>query len=163
MDSQNHLLGFVFYRMFDQRHGLHAMALAKVMGIVEDDLEKLLRKGCYVNFSYINGKAKLEDLLMTQHKFEQLRSANPSLHLQIKEARQKAQARWSNDKKTKIETVFISAVVLPNPVRKDIELAFHSACNLCASQLRSVGKMEEADAVLELIASTQMVTSVPLP
>ncbi len=157
MHFQNYLLGFVFYRMFDQRHGLHAIALAKIMGMTEDELEKLLRKGCYINFSYINGKANLEDLLMTQHKFEQLRSANPSMHLQIKEVRQKAQARWSNDKKTKIETVFISAKVLPPPVRKDIELAFHSACNLCASQLRSVGKMEDADAVLELIASTQQI------
>ena len=146
------LLGMFFYSLFTSDNGRFACSLASEMNIDSDEFESLIKSGCYSFLAFAQTKFEFEDFMMTQHQFEHLRGKNPQLHELLKEARKKAQSKWSNEFKLKFSPQITGASCLPSPSKWDSTLARIEATVSCARFLNQTGQLEKSQQVLKVFA-----------
>jgi len=146
------LLGMVFYSLFTSDNGRFACSLASEMNIDSDEFESLIKSGCYSFLAFSQTKFEFEDFMLTQYEFEHLRGKNPLLHELLKDARKKAQSKWSNEFKLKISPQITAASCLPPPSKWDLTLARIEASVSCARFLNQTGQLEKSQQVLKVFA-----------
>ena len=146
------LLGMVFYTLFSSDNGRFALSLAREMNLEVEELESLVKSGCFSFLGFAQSKFSFEDYMLTQFEFERLRAKNPQLHEQLKDVRKKAQAKWSNELKSKFTPQLQTAQCLPSPVEWDSTLARIEATVSCARFLNQCGQLEKSKQILKLFA-----------
>jgi hypothetical protein len=146
------LLGMVFYNLFSSDNGRFALGLAREMNLEVEELESLVKSGCYCFLGFSQSKFSFQDFMMSQFDFERLRAENPILHEQLKEVRKKAQAKWSNEYKIKFMPQVEAAQCLPSPLKWDLTLARIEATVSCARYLNQTGQVVKSMEILKLFA-----------
>jgi hypothetical protein len=146
------LLGMVFYNLFSSDNGRFAFSLALEMNLGLEELESLVKSGCYSFLGFSQSKFSFEDYMMTQFDFERLRDKNPQLHEQLKDVRKKAQSKWSNEHKFKFKPQVEAAQCLPSPLQWDLTLARIEATVSCARFLNQTGQVAKSMEILKLFA-----------
>jgi hypothetical protein len=146
------LYGLVFYNLFSSDNGRYAFSLSQEMNINLEELESLVKSGCFSYLGFAQNKFSYEDYMMTQYQYERLKSNNPHLHEQLKDVRKKAQAKWSNELKNKFTPQVEAAQCLPTPMQWDLTLARIEASVSCARFLNQVGQVQKSKQILQLFA-----------
>lgn len=147
------LRSLLLYWLFKTGTSRDAYALAQQMGMAttDEDLKAWLEQGCKVYWSWIQGKAELSDLLMSQQSFGSLATTNREKHHTIKPIRDAANKRWSNDWKqlhVKINTA--KSLSITQPPDRELELTWQTALSDSARQLISVGLINESNELVKL-------------
>jgi hypothetical protein len=151
--SENELLlGMVFYSLFTSNNGRFACSLASEMNFDSDEFESLVKSGCYSFLAFSQTKFEFQDFMMTPHQFDHLRAKNPQLHELLKDARKKAQSKWSNELKSKFSPQIAAASCLSPPSKWDLTLARIEATVSCARFLNQTGQLEKSQQVLKVFA-----------
>ena len=88
---------------------------------------------------------------MGQHPFEKLRKGDPIFYAEMKEIREKANKRWSNDWK-QIKPKILTARSLMNikPNQDSLDLTWQSMLSSCARKLQQLNMQAEAIKIQEL-------------
>jgi len=155
----------LIYLLFKKQEGLDAFYIADSLGMnlkasdeffdksadLDEPLKSWIRLGGNVNFAWLENHGYLDYLIMGQHPFEQLRKGDPIFYAEMKEIREKANKRWSNDWKP-IKRKILTARTLMNikPNQDSLDLTWQSMLSSCARKLQQINMQAEAKKIQEL-------------
>lgn len=162
------LMALLIYTLFKKPEGLDAFYIADIlrMNSKEDDsfydeqadqdepLKSWIRLGGKVNFAWLENHSHLEWLTMGQYQFEHLRSKEPTLYVEMKMLRDKANKRWSNDwKQIQPKILTAKSLMSMKPSLDSLDLTWQSMVSSCARKLQQCNMPVEAKKVQELSLS----------
>ena len=118
---------------------------------ISEDTKEWIELGSKVNFAWLEKKSALEDILINQFEFEHLRISNTDAHKIIKDSREKASSRWSNDwKQIRPRLLAAKSLAFHKPKAEMIELTWQSMLSTCARKFYQVDMTIEAKEIQEL-------------
>lgn len=162
------LMALLIYTLFKKPEGLDAFYIADIlrMNSKEDDsfydeladqdepLKSWIRLGEKVNFAWLENHSHLEWLTMGQYQFEHLRSKEPTLYVEMKMLRDKANKRWSNDwKQIQPKILTAKSLMSMKPSLDSLDLTWQSMVSSCARKLQQCNMPAEAKKIQELSLS----------
>ena len=95
----DHVRDLFLYHVFKGLDGAMALAVANLFGIDFCKLEQHLYSGAKLNFCWLENKAELDEIDMSQFNFGKLNTTDSELHEGIKPKRIAFQKKWHNDQK----------------------------------------------------------------
>ena len=156
-------VGLTLYLLFKKQDCQEAFHIASLISVPQqDDQDKIdgqisdgtkawIELGSKVNFAWLEKQCILEDILMSQIEFERLRMSSPEMHKRIKDCREKASKRWSNDwKQIRPRLLAAKSLAFHKPRPEMLELTWQSMLSTCARKFYQVDMATEAIEIQEL-------------
>lgn len=101
----DHVRDLFLYHVFKGLDGAMAVAVANLFDIDPCKLERHLYSGAKLNFCWLENKAALDEIDMSQCNFAKLNTTDAKMHEGIKPKRIAFQKKWHNDQKSFLKKI----------------------------------------------------------